>query len=65
MQIHNQIRAFIFVEYQLPTIKIFKIISSQITNEKIAINFYKKSGRTIELSGIDGFKVLLKTLEND
>ena len=65
MQIHNQIRAFIFPEYQLPTLKNNKIISSQITNEKIAINFYNKSGRVIELSGMDGFKVLLKTLEND
>lgn len=65
IEIHNQIRAFIFIEYQLPTVKNNQIISSQITNDKIESNFFKKSGRVIELSGIDGFKVLLKTFEND
>tara|TARA_B110001452_G_scaffold122025_1_gene101211 strand:- start:36 stop:857 length:822 start_codon:yes stop_codon:yes gene_type:complete len=65
IEIHNQIRAFIFIEYQLPSVKNNKIISSQITKDKIEVNFFKKSGSVIELSGIDGFKVVLKTLEND
>ena len=65
IEIHNQIRAFIFVEYQLPSVKNNKIISSQITNHKIEVNYFKKSGRVIELSGIDGYKVLLKTYEKD
>jgi len=59
-QIHNQIRAFIFEEYQLPEIKNKKIKNSQLTSIKIEKNFYERKKNEIIISGIDGYKILLK-----
>lgn len=61
-QIHNQIRAFIFPEYQLPEISGRKIIKSYLTNEKIKIKYYNSLDNKIILSGIDGYKIILETL---
>jgi len=61
-QIHNQIRAFIFEEYQLPEINGKKIKKSFLTNEKIERNFYSEDNKKIILSGIDGFKIILETI---
>ena len=58
-QIHNQIRAFIFKEYQLPSINNKKIIKSVLTSEKIKRNFYYENGNKIILSGIDCYKIIL------
>ncbi len=58
-EIHNQIRAFIFKEYQLPQIKGIYITKSEITSEFIGYNKYIESEDNIILSGIDGYKVVL------
>lgn len=57
-QIHNQIRAFIFKEYQLPKIKNNKICQSILTNEFIGKRVFKEYENRFEISGIDGFRVL-------
>jgi len=59
-QIHNNIRAFIFEEYQLPKINGFYIKRSFLTNEKIERNYFKDLGNFIILSGIDGYKIILE-----
>jgi methionyl-tRNA formyltransferase len=61
IEIHNQIRAFIFREYQLPEVHGNKIIESIFTGEKIKKNFFRKEKEIIELSGIDGYKIKLIT----
>jgi methionyl-tRNA formyltransferase len=58
-EIHNQIRAFIFPAYQLPKIGFEKILSTNLTNEKIQRNYFEDCGTHIILSGIDGFKIIL------
>lgn len=61
-EIHNQIRAFIFEEYQLPMVHGFLIHKSRLTTDLIERNFFEvKDINTIVLSGIDGYKVILYT----
>ena len=64
IDIHNQIRAFIFKEYQLPKVRDNKILESIFTGEKIEKNFFKKDKDYIELSGIDGYQIKLKTIND-
>jgi methionyl-tRNA formyltransferase len=61
-QIHNQIRAFIFEEYQLPLIAGKKITKSVLTGEKIEKKFFEIRNKEIVLSGIDGYKIILSIL---
>lgn len=58
MQIHNQIRAFIFKEYQYPVINNKKIRVSYLTNEKIDYNYFFDTGKDFIISGIDGYKII-------
>ena len=58
-EIHNQIRAFIFKEYQLPEINGFKIEKSVLTDEFIGQNKFEVINQTIKLSGIDGYAIFL------
>ncbi len=58
-EIHNQIRAFIFKEYQLPTINGFKIEKSILTDEYIGRNKFEISKDNIIISGIDGYKICI------
>ncbi len=61
-EIHNQIRAFIFEEYQLPMIHGFLIHKSTLTTDLIERKYFEvKDKNTIVLSGIDGYKVILYT----
>ncbi len=60
-QIHNQIRAFIFKEYQLPIINNKIILNSQLMSVKIEKNFYSEKENEIIVSGIDGYKILLNS----
>lgn len=61
-EIHNQIRAFIFEEYQLPKVYDKWVKRSYLTNEKIYRNFKEIKENKITLSGIDGFKIICETL---
>ena len=56
-EIHNQIRAFIFPEYQLPKIDNKEIYKCILTNEKIKKRKITEKERFI-ISGIDGFKII-------
>lgn len=56
-EIHNQIRAFIFPEYQLPKIDDKEIYKCILTDEKIKERKTMKKGKFI-ISGIDGFKII-------
>ncbi|EOI6144377.1 formyltransferase family protein [Campylobacter coli] len=57
-EIHNQIRAFIFQEYQLPVINNSKIIKSILVNEFIGYNVFQEFENYFIISGIDGFKII-------
>lgn len=57
-EIHNQIRAFIFKEYQLPTINKYKITKTTLTNEFIGRNQFEKQDNKLIISGIDGYKII-------
>ncbi|CAM2827837.1 formyltransferase family protein [Helicobacter burdigaliensis] len=57
-QIHNQIRAFIFREYQLPKIKDNRICQSILTNEFVGKRVFEEYENRFEISGIDGFRVV-------
>lgn len=57
-EIHNQIRAFIFKEYQLPVINGFRIVKSIITDEKIERNYFKELNDSFIISGIDCYKLI-------
>ncbi len=59
-EINNQIRAYIFEEYQLPQINKVKIRKTTLTSEFIGRNFFKEFKDRFELSGIDGFKIVAK-----
>ncbi|MCV3479597.1 formyltransferase family protein [Campylobacter sp. CNRCH_2015_1657] len=59
-EIHNQIRAFIFKEYQLPIISKTKIIKSTLTNEFIGYNIFEEFKEYFIISGIDGFKIIVQ-----
>lgn len=65
-EIHNQIRAFIFPEYQLPKIDNKEIYKCILTNEKIKKRKITEKERFI-ISGIDGFKIIayFNTLANN
>lgn len=56
-EIHNQLRAYIFPEYQLPKIKNKFIYKSVITDVVIGPKVLCEDGEKIILSGIDGFKI--------
>lgn len=56
-EIHNQIRAFIFEEYQLPEINNVRVFKSVLTGEKIAKNYFEYSNIKFIISGIDGYKI--------
>ena len=57
-EIYNQIRAFIFPEYQLPVINNTKIEHVLLTNEFIGYNHFDDNGKDFIISGIDGYKIL-------
>jgi len=57
-EIYNQIRAFIFPEYQLPEVKGLKICRVVLTKEKIRRSTFKMEKNEIIISGIDGFKII-------
>ncbi|MDR0362654.1 MAG: hypothetical protein LBJ46_08250 [Planctomycetota bacterium] len=59
-EIHNQIRALIFPEYQLPAISGSRIESSTLTKERIGRNECIERAEEFIVSGIDGFKIILK-----
>lgn len=59
-EIHNQLRAFIFKEYQLPTINGVEIAQSILSEEYIGRNVFEDRGSEFVLSGIDGFKVVAR-----
>ena len=63
-EIHNQLRAFIFEEYQLPTINNKKIKSSVLLNEKIEKNALIEDKEYFIISGIDNYKILAYKYEN-
>ncbi len=56
-EIYNQIRAFIFKEYQLPKINDFSIEKVELTNEKGIFKLFEDNGNLIKLSGIDGYVI--------
>lgn len=57
-EIHNQLRAFIFYEYQLPIIEKSKIIKSVLTNKKInRINKVEEYENYYEILGVDKYIV--------
>lgn len=57
-EIHNQLRAFIFQEYQLPRLNGVQIAQSILSEEYIGRNVFEDKGDYFILSGIDGFKVV-------
>ena len=56
-EIYNQIRAFIFPEYQLPVINKCKISQVILTDEFIGYNHFSDNGDELIISGIDGYKI--------
>lgn len=55
-EVHNQIRAFIFPEYQLPEVHGYKIIKSKITNKRSILKageIVSEAEELIEISTID------------
>tara|TARA_B100001113_G_C21030574_1_gene587814 strand:- start:63 stop:875 length:813 start_codon:yes stop_codon:yes gene_type:complete len=56
-EIHNQLRAYIFPEYQLPSLKNNLIKKSVIKDEFIGTKVFTETDEKIILSGIDGFKI--------
>ena len=56
-EIHNQLRAFIFKEYQLPKFQGFSIKKSVLSDEYIGYNVLKEYKDKFVISGIDGFKI--------
>ena len=63
-EIHNQLRAYIFKEYQLPIIENKKIKSSVWLNEKIEKNILLEEKEYFIISGIDNYKILAYKDEN-
>lgn len=57
-EIHNQLRAFIFREYQLPCLNGVSIERSVLSGEFIGANVFTESKNAFILSGIDGFKIV-------
>jgi len=56
-EVHNQIRAFIFKEYQLPEINGVKVKKSILTNEKIEKKYFNEIKEKFIISGTDGLKI--------
>ncbi len=55
-EVHNQIRAFIFPEYQLPEVHVYKIIKSKITDKRSILKageIVSEAEKFIEISTID------------
>lgn len=57
-EIYNQIRAFIFPEYQLPKINDKEIYKCVLTEEKMPANQIIENDDCFEISGIDYYKVI-------
>lgn len=57
-EIYNQIRAFIFPEFQLPKIDGMEILSINFTNKKIKPNTFIVNNDSITISGIDGYELI-------
>ncbi|MCX2717895.1 formyltransferase family protein [Helicobacter sp. MIT 21-1697] len=57
-EIHNQLRAFIFREYQLPSLKGVRVAKSTLSGEFIGANVFAEQENEFILSGIDGFKIV-------
>lgn len=64
-EIHNQIRAFIFQEYQLPKVMNFYIQTSVISDEFIGYKQIIDSTNEIIISGVDGYKITLKKYKDN
>ena len=56
-EIYNQIRAFIFPEYQLPEIEGRKIYKAELTDRKIEYNSLIQENDKFLISGIDGYLI--------
>ena len=56
-EIYNQIRAFIFPEYQLPEIEGRKIYKAELTDRKIEYNTLIQENDKFLISGIDGYLI--------
>lgn len=56
-EIHNQLRAFIFKDFQLPLIQNKKINKSILTSDKIGRKLIIEQKNKFILSGIDGYKI--------
>ena len=56
-EIHNQLRAFIFKEYQLPKLNNVRVKSTILTDEFIGYNIFREEKTQFVLSGIDGYKL--------
>jgi methionyl-tRNA formyltransferase len=59
-QIHNQIRALCFREFQLPLIRGKFISGSMLTDEFIGYNRFEEHDDSFIISGIDGYKIIAK-----
>jgi methionyl-tRNA formyltransferase len=59
-QIHNNIRALCFNEFQLPLIGGSMISASMLTDEFIGYNQFEEYDDRIIISGIDGYKIIAK-----
>ncbi|MEH7393580.1 hypothetical protein V7164_25350, partial [Bacillus sp. JJ1474] len=58
-QIHNQLRGYIFKEYQLPIINNSKIIKSVLTNQRHSkAKYLEKKDDCFIISGIDKYIVI-------
>ena len=57
VEIYNQIRAFIFPEYQLPMVLDRKIWKVRLFDKKIEPCLISDIGGKILISGIDGFLI--------
>lgn len=62
-EIHNQVRAFIFPEYQLPKINNCEIVKSILTTDKLEYNYFAETEDKFIISGIDGYKIELYKLK--
>tara|TARA_B100001250_G_C19806920_1_gene793774 strand:+ start:1466 stop:2287 length:822 start_codon:yes stop_codon:yes gene_type:complete len=63
-EIHNQLRAYIFEEYQLPIIDNKKIKKSVLLSKKIERNILLEQEEYFIISGIDNYKILAYKDEN-
>jgi methionyl-tRNA formyltransferase len=59
-QIHNQIRALCFKEFQLPSINGCAVSESALTNEFIGYRQLTELDDKFIVSGIDGYKIIVK-----